>query len=65
MALVHELEVHLAMANYHHITQVASPNVVTNYFKLMMREMSDPICPFNLYDNFSLFKMRNQSNCYR
>ena len=52
MALVHELEVHLAMENYHHITQVASPNVVTNYFKLMMREMSDPICPYYLYDNF-------------
>lgn len=52
MALVHELEVHLAMENYHHITQVASPNVVTNYFKLMLREMSDPLCPYNLYDKF-------------
>ena len=36
-ALVRELEVHFASENYHHITEVESPNVVTNYFKLLLR----------------------------
>jgi hypothetical protein len=25
---------------------------VSNYFKILLREMSDPICPYNLYDRF-------------
>ena len=36
-ALVRELEVHFASANFHHITLVESPNVVTNFFKLLLR----------------------------
>ena len=52
MALVHELEIHIAMKNYFHITTVESPNVVSNYFKLLLREMIHPLCPYDLYDDF-------------
>ena len=47
-----ELEIHLAMRNYSFIASIKDPNIVSNYFKILLREMSDPICPFSLYDRF-------------
>jgi len=52
LAFVYELEVNIAMNNYAHIATIEDPNIVSNYFKILLREMSDPICPFNLYDRF-------------
>ena len=49
---VTELEIHLAMRNYSFLTNVKDPHIVSNYFKTLMREMSEPICTFNLYDRF-------------
>lgn len=50
--LVSELEVHLAMRNYSYIDTIKDPNIVSNYFKILIRKMDDPICPYYLYDQF-------------
>jgi len=34
------------------MTQIDNPNIVSNYMKRMMREMSEPICPYSHYGNF-------------
>ena len=52
LQLVTELEVHIAMEDYSFIQTVKDPNVVSNYFKILLRNMSDPICPYSLYDRF-------------
>ena len=52
LQLVTELEVHIAMEDYSFIQTIKDPNVVSNYFKILLRNMSDPICPFPLYDRF-------------
>ena len=52
LTLVHELEVHIAMKNYYHITTVSSPHIVSNCLKKMLREMITPLNPFYLYDDF-------------
>lgn len=40
------------MKNYSYIDSIKDPNIVSNYFKILIRTMSDPICPFSLYDRF-------------
>ena len=52
LAFVYELEVNIAMNNYSHIATIEDPNIVSNYFKILLREMSDPVCPYHLYDRF-------------
>ena len=52
LTLVHELEVHIAMRNYSHITTVSSPHIVSNCLKKTLREMITPLNPFYLYDDF-------------
>ena len=52
LSLVHELEVHLAMKNFNFITGIKDPNIVSNYFKILLREMSIPICPYKNYEQF-------------
>jgi hypothetical protein len=49
---VQRLETHLSMGNYHRLTHIKNPHVVSNYWKIMMREMSEPICPFDHYPKF-------------
>jgi hypothetical protein len=49
---VADLEVHLSFQNYHRMLQIDNPNIVSNYLKKMMREMSEPICPYSHYGNF-------------
>lgn len=49
---VAELEVHIAMRNYSYIATIKDPNIVSNYFKILLREMSVPVCPYHLYDRF-------------
>lgn len=34
------------------MSKVESPHIVSNYWKKMMREMQDPICPFDHYDKY-------------
>ena len=49
---VSDLEIHLSFQNYHRITQIENPNIISNYFKKLLREMSEPLCPFSHYPNF-------------
>lgn len=49
---VKELEIHLSQDNYYFLTTVENPHVVSNYLKKMMREMADPVCPYDQYDAY-------------
>lgn len=49
---VRELEIHLSQNNFYYLKSVKNPHIVSNYWKKLMREMQDPICPFDLYDSF-------------
>ena len=49
---VRELEVHMSQGNYSFLTKVKSPHTVTNYWKRLLREMKEPLIPFDLYEHF-------------
>ena len=51
-AEVRELEIHMSQNNFYYLTTITNPHIVSNYWKKMMREMQDPICPFSQYDDF-------------
>ena len=44
---VRELEIHMSQDNYYYLETVQNCHIVSNYWKKMMREMSDPICPYD------------------
>ena len=49
---VRELEYHLSQGNYAFLNKVNKPHTVANYWKRMLREMRNPLIPFELYDSF-------------
>ena len=44
---VRELEIHLSQDNYFYLEKIQNCHIVSNYWKKLMREMQDPICPFD------------------
>lgn len=49
------MEIHLSQDNYFYMTDEKVQNnchIVSNYWKKMMREMQNPICPFDQYDDY-------------
>jgi hypothetical protein len=41
---------HIAMGNYYYLVQLEKePLIVANYFKKVLKQMSEPICTFKLY----------------
>ena len=51
-AQVRELELHMCQDNYYYLESITNCHIVSNYWKKMMREMQDPICPFDQYDAY-------------
>ena len=49
---VRELETHMSQGNFSFLLHVENPHVVTNYWKRVLREMKDPLIPFDLYGVF-------------
>ena len=49
---VRELEVHLSQGNYAFLNQVKSSHIVANYWKRLLKEMRNPLIPFELYNLF-------------
>ena len=49
---IRELELHISKGNYLFLPSVKSPHTVTNYWKRVLREMKQPLIPFDLYYNF-------------
>ena len=49
---VRELEIHMSQDNFYYLETVKNCHIVSNYWKKLMREMSDPICPFDQYDAY-------------
>ena len=43
---IRELELHLSQGNYNFLTKVEKPHTVTNYWKRALREMKEPLIPF-------------------
>lgn len=42
----------MSQENFYYLRKVENPHIVSNYWKKMMREMMDPICPFSQYDKY-------------
>lgn len=42
----------MSQENFYYLSKVENPHIVSNYWKKMMREMQDPICPFDQYDKY-------------
>jgi len=41
------------MQNYYYLTELKEePHAVSNYLKKVLREMSEPLCPYDLYTQF-------------
>mmetsp|Transcript_24326 Transcript_24326/g.32588 ORF Transcript_24326/g.32588 Transcript_24326/m.32588 type:complete len:85 (+) Transcript_24326:711-965(+) len=49
---VRELEIHMSQNNFYYLTTIKNCHIVSNYWKKLMREMQDPICPFSQYDDY-------------
>lgn len=49
---VRELEIHMSQDNFYYLETVENCHIVSNYWKKMMREMKDPICPYEQYDAY-------------
>lgn len=49
---VRELEINMGQENFYYLSTIENPHIVSNYWKKMMREMQDPICPFDQYDKY-------------
>ena len=49
---VRELEINMSQDNFYYLSKVDNPHIVSNYWKKMMREMMDPICPYDQYDKY-------------
>ena len=46
---VYKFEINMAAGNYGHVAEVKNPHVVSNYLKRLLREMKDPLVPFEQY----------------
>ena len=42
----------MSQENFFYLTTVKNCHIVSNYWKKLMREMQDPICPFDQYDSY-------------
>ena len=51
-AKIRELELHMSQSNFSYLANVCEPHTVTNYWKRVLREMREPLIPFNLYHSF-------------
>ena len=49
---IRELELHLSQGNYKFLDQVESAHTVTNYWKRLLRNMKEPLIPFDYYHLF-------------
>jgi len=46
------LETHAARGNYSYFEEVKSPHVLANYLKQVLREMKEPLIPFDQYEDY-------------
>ena len=51
-AKIRELELHMSQSNFSYLAKIPEPHTVTNYWKRVLREMREPLIPFNLYRSF-------------
>ena len=49
---IRELELHMSQSNFSYLAKIREPHTVTNYWKRVLREMEEPLIPFNLYRSF-------------
>ena len=49
---VRELEIHMSQETFYYLDTVQNCHIVSNYWKKMLREMQDPLCPFSQYDSY-------------
>lgn len=50
---INEISIHLSRGNFSILQEVADkPHDIANFLKQILRELAEPICPFNLYTKF-------------
>ena len=42
----------MSMANFAYLNVIEDPHIVTNYWKRLLREMKNPLIPFDKYESF-------------
>ena len=42
----------MSMANFAYLTIIEDPHIITNYWKRLLREMKNPLIPFDKYESF-------------
>ena len=40
------------MGNYNHIYDIENPHAVAQYLKVILKNLAEPLCPFNKLDSF-------------
>ena len=52
----------MSMANFAYLTIIDDPHIVTNYWKRMLREMKNPLIPFDKYESFGALNSIPEEN---
>ena len=58
---IRELELHMSQGNFNYLKKVTNVHTVTNYWKRLLREMKQPLIPFQLYEQFGKIKDKHES----
>ena len=53
---IRELELHMSQGNFNYLKKVKNVHTVTNYWKQLLREMKQPLIPFQMYEQFGKIK---------
>ena len=58
---IRDLELHMSQGNFNYLKKVANVHTVTNYWKRLLREMKQPLIPFQMYEQFHKIKEKVES----
>ena len=60
---IRELELHMCYQDYNFLTKVESAHTVANYWKRILREMKEPLIPYDIREEFlKILRPNSQSD---
>ena len=51
-AQLRDIEIHMSQENYPFLKSIDNPHLVANYWKRLLREMQEPLIPYDRYEDF-------------